>query len=263
MSMPVNSMPPTNPRGISVIVPVYNSRGMLKELAQRLIRVLGKASYRFEILLVNDGSSDDSWDLIQGLAAFDERIKGVDLLKNAGQINALMCGFKQAQYPWALTIDDDLQHPPEEIPKMLSLMETGRYDVVFGIYDEKKDNWFKSLGSASHHFFYERLFRKPRQIKLSSFRVIASPLLERLRKIQGPLTLLHPILLEMTQAIGNVTVRHDPRGQGRSGYSLVRLLKMSAALFVSRRKITQRESAKLEDPGFVIRAQTQKGVGIS
>src|SRR5262245_9987636 len=109
-------------REISVIVPVYNSQGTLRELTQRLCRVLEADTDRFEILLVNDGSADGSWAVIEELSRGDRRIRGIDLGRNTGQINALLRGFKDARYIYAITIDDDLQHPPEEIPKLISLM---------------------------------------------------------------------------------------------------------------------------------------------
>jgi glycosyltransferase involved in cell wall biosynthesis len=216
--------------GISIVIPVYNGQNTLKELAVRLIKVLEQTPYPFEVLLTNDGSRDNSWQIIQELAGRDKRFHGFDLERNHGQINALMCGLKQARFDLALTMDDDLQHPPEEIPLLLSSMETGQYDVVYGVYDQKKDSWFRTLGSEFIDFLYNRIFHKPAHLKLSSFRLIGPECLLSIKDHPPPYLQLHPIILNTTRKIGNVTVRHEPRRSGVSGYSMNKLFSLTMGL---------------------------------
>ena len=171
--------------GISIVVPVFNSQDTLKELAARMVKVLEQTPYPFEVLLINDGSRDASWRTIQELAGADSRFQGFDLVRNFGQVNALMCGLKQARFELALTMDDDLQHPPEDIPALLSVMETGQYDVVYGIYDQKKDSWFRALGSEIVDLIYNKVFHKPVHLKLSSFRLIGPLCLRGIKGLSG------------------------------------------------------------------------------
>jgi len=228
--MPIEAQRPTSFNGISIVIPVYNSQNTLKELASRLIKVLERTTYPFEVLLVNDGSQDGSWQAIQELARQDKRFYGIDLIRNSGQINALMCGLKHSRFDLALTMDDDLQHPPEEIPVLLSQMETGLYEVVYGIYDQKKDSWFRALGSEFIDLLYNRIFHKPAHLKLSSFRMIGPECLLSIKNYPPPYLQLHTIILNSTRRIGNVTVHHEPRRSGRSGYSIFKLYKLTMGL---------------------------------
>jgi glycosyltransferase involved in cell wall biosynthesis len=228
--MPIDAQRLTLFNGLSIIIPVYNAQDTLKELAARLVKVLEQITNSFEILLINDGSRDNSWQIIQELAGQDKRFHGTDLIRNYGQINALMCGLKQARFDLALTMDDDLQHPPEEIPLLLSLMETGQYDVVYGVYDQKKDSWLRMLGSEFIDFLYNRIFHKPSQLKLSSFRLIGPECLLAIKNYPPPYLQLHPIILNKTRKIGNVTVHHEPRKSGASGYSVNKLFGITMGL---------------------------------
>jgi glycosyltransferase involved in cell wall biosynthesis len=116
---------------ISVVVPVYNSEQMLGTLVDRLLAALTALTPRLEILLVNDGSRDGSWPAIEKLAAKFPQVRGIDLMRNFGQHNALLAGIRAASGDLIVTLDDDLQNPPEEIPKILARLEEG-VDVVYG-----------------------------------------------------------------------------------------------------------------------------------
>ena len=117
----------------SIVVPVYNSSESVAELCRRLVRVFEDTiKESFEIILVNDGSRDNSWQMIEQLAARHASVKGLNLVRNYGQHNALLAGIREAQYNTIVTIDDDLQHPPEEIGKLLEKLNEG-YDVVYGL----------------------------------------------------------------------------------------------------------------------------------
>src|SRR5580704_1593170 len=117
--------------GLSVVVPVYRSEAILPELVRRLENVLPGVASNFELVLVNDSSPDGSWDVICHLARHYPWIRAINLMRNYGQHNALLCGIRAAQHGLIVTMDDDLQHPPEEIPKLLAMLDQG-YDVVYG-----------------------------------------------------------------------------------------------------------------------------------
>ena len=129
---------------ISVVIPVYNSEDTLDELISRLNQVLPAISQMYETILVNDGSSDQSWNTITRLSQDQPGVRGINLMRNYGQHNALLCGVRAAQYEIIVTLDDDLQHPPEEIPKLLPPLARG-YDVVYGTPDRQQQPFWQFL----------------------------------------------------------------------------------------------------------------------
>ena len=131
---------------ISVIVPVYNSERSIKELNKRIINVLNNEDLDYEIIYVNDASVDNSYKIIKSMSIDDENIKCIDLNKNYGQHNALLCGIREARYNTIVTLDDDLQNPPEEIPKLLKKLNEG-FDVVYGYPKHEKHGFFRNISS--------------------------------------------------------------------------------------------------------------------
>ena len=125
---------------ISVVVPVYNSELTLPELVKRLQPVLAGLAREYELLLVNDGSRDQSWQVIQRIAAEHGWVRGINLMRNYGQHNALLCGIRAARFDTLVTMDDDLQHPPEEIHKLLAKLQEG-FEMVYG-FPEHEQAWF-------------------------------------------------------------------------------------------------------------------------
>lgn len=118
---------------ISVVVPVYNSEATLETLSDRISKVLKNHSSKFELILINDGSNDRSWEIISKLANKYSWIHGINLMRNYGQHNALLCGVRASKYELIITMDDDLQNPPEEIPHLINKIKEG-YDVVYGTH---------------------------------------------------------------------------------------------------------------------------------
>jgi glycosyltransferase involved in cell wall biosynthesis len=131
---------------ISVVVPVYNSEGTLGPLVERLREVLNGLGDTCEVVLVNDGSRDQSWDRILKLVESYPWVRGINLMRNYGQHNALLAGIRQANFEVVITMDDDLQNPPEEIPKLVAKLEEG-YDVVFGKPDKEQHGFFRNMAS--------------------------------------------------------------------------------------------------------------------
>src|SRR5438445_2716301 len=132
---------------ISAVVPVYNSEANLPDLVRRLQPMLAAASPRYELVFINDGSPDRSWEVIQRLCAEYPWVRGIELMRNYGQHNAILCGVRAARYDIIVTMDDDLQHPPEELPKLLAELNRG-LDVVYGAPEKQQHGLLRDLASA-------------------------------------------------------------------------------------------------------------------
>ena len=141
---------------ISVIVPVYNGQLTLPDLVRRVERVLTVLAREYELVLVNDGSRDQSWMIIQGLAAENSRVRGINLMRNYGQHNALLCGIRAARCETIVTLDDDLQHAPEDMPKLIAKLEDG-FDVVYGAPEREPHGLWRGLASKLTKFALHRI----------------------------------------------------------------------------------------------------------
>ena len=160
-----------------MVIPVHRSESSLRPLVARLQGVLEHHSQSYEIVLVEDAGGDGSWEVLRELQAKDnDHIILIQLMRNYGQHNALMCGFRHTRGQYIITIDDDLQNPPEEIPKILNAIQTGAYDLVYGTYAMKKRRQWRNAGSALVSAFYRLVFNN--SITISSFRAIRRPLLK-------------------------------------------------------------------------------------
>src|SRR5207249_4958676 len=152
--------PELTPMDLSVVIPVYRSAPTLGQLVTRLRAVLVGTGLDYEIVFVEDGSPDDSWRVLEELRRrHPERIVAVQLMRNYGQHNALMCGFRRSRGELVVTMDDDLQNPPEQIPKLLAAIKRGDYDLVYGSYGGKKHSPWRNLSSGVVNAFYRRVFR--------------------------------------------------------------------------------------------------------
>ena len=211
----------------SVVIPVYKSEKTLDEICARIISVFEDIIQKpVEIILVDDASPDNSWFKMKALHQKDQRIKIIRLARNFGQHNALMCGLKHASGDYIITMDDDLQHPPEEIPKMVKCMlDNPELDAVFGKYDSKKHSWWRNLGSNVMRRIMLSIFNLDKKYKGSSFRLIKASIVHEIITTTTYKPRIGQLILLSTNSIGNVTVRHDPRLYGTSGYSLSKLVK--------------------------------------
>jgi polyisoprenyl-phosphate glycosyltransferase len=221
-----------SPIQVSVVIPVHCSESSLRPLVARLQRVLEQAGQCYEIVLVEDGGGDGAWDVLRELQAKDtDRIVVIQLMRNYGQHNALMCGFRHARGEYIVTIDDDLQNPPEEVPKLLNAIQTGRYDLVYGTYASKKHSLGRNAGSALVNAFYRVVFKNAATI--SSFRAIHRPLLESIFPYDLNFTFVDGLLAWNTERIGQIEVEHHPRAAGRSGYDPRKLIVLALNLFTN------------------------------
>ncbi len=211
----------------SIVVPVYNSSKMLDELYNRIKAVFENVIHEdFELILVDDFSTDDSFKVIKRLGEMDERIKYVRLAKNHGQQKAVLCGIEHTKGDFVITMDDDLQHPPEEIPKLIEKMESDpELDVVIGMYDSKKHNGIRRLGTRMLDSLSNMVFKKDRNLKLTSFRLMRSFVADNLSELELHSPTVGHCLLMVDGRMVNTVIRHDARKDGRSGYSFAKLVR--------------------------------------
>jgi undecaprenyl-phosphate 4-deoxy-4-formamido-L-arabinose transferase len=217
---------------LSVVIPVYRSAGTLRILARRLLAALNDTGRTYEIIFVNDGSPDASWRILTQLQRkYPDRILAIELMRNYGQHNALMCGFRHARGRFVITMDDDLQNPPEEIHKLIKAIEQGAYDLVYGRYADKKHKPWRNLGSLVINGFYRMVYQS--SVTVTAFRIIRRELLTSILSYNLNFTFVDGLLGWNTQRIGEVCVEHHPRPVGRSSYSLSKLVVLALNLFTN------------------------------
>ena len=191
-----------NPK-YSVVVPVYRSAGTLDELCARLTKLFDTVlKESFEIILVNDASPDDSWEVITSLHQKNPKVKGINLSRNFGQHSATICGFAHARGDYVITLDDDLQHPPEEIPKMVQAMqENPQIDVVMGSFISKKHSLIRKLGTSLMNRLTSYISGKDPKLRLTSFRLMRAALVREVLQIQDQNPRLGYMILKLTKNI--------------------------------------------------------------
>ena len=209
--------------GVSAVVPVYNSEASLPDLAAALMQQLSGLSQAFEVLLVNDGSSDRSWEVIRELTKTHRAIRGLDLMQNYGQHNALLCGIRAARYGIVLTLDDDLQNPPEEIPKLLAKLAEG-YDVVYGTAEKGQHGFWRNVAAQITKLTLQSALGADTARKVSAFRAFRTQLRDAFTGYQSPFVSVDVLLTWGTKRFGSVAVRQDQRWKGQSQYTLRKLI---------------------------------------
>ncbi len=210
-------------RACSVVVPAYRSADTLGPLVERLLPVLRAHFGSFEVLLVDDGSPDGTWGVIEALAAKYPFVRGFRLMRNFGQHNALLCGVREARHPVVITMDDDLQHPPEEIPKLLEALDRG-YDVVYGAPEREVHGLRRDLASKITKMTLKGAMGASTARHISAFRVFRAKLREAFANFAGPHVSLDVLLTWGTTRFAHVVVRHDPRKSGASNYTVGKLV---------------------------------------
>jgi len=209
-------------RTISVVVPVYNSQQSLRMLIERLEPVLSAISFRYEVILVNDASRDGSWKVIQELCNSRTWVRGIDLMRNYGQHNALLCGIRAARFDVIVTMDDDLQHPPEEMPKLLAKLDEG-YDVVYGFPEQEQHGILRDLASVMTKMALSNSMGAETARHISAFRAFQTRTREAFSDYHSPFVSIDVILTWATTRFVAIKVRHDPRSHGASSYTFGKL----------------------------------------
>ncbi|GAA4195785.1 glycosyltransferase family 2 protein [Microbispora amethystogenes] len=216
---------------VSVVIPCYRSARTLPALVERLLAVLPTAADLFEVVLVVDGSPDDTWEVAQGLAERHGSVRAVLLARNYGQHNALVAGIRCARYEVMVTMDDDLQHPPEEIPRLLTGLEPG-LDIVYGVPTGGTHGRIRDFASKSLKCGLSGRFGAENGGDISAFRAFRSFLRESLDGVGGPHTQIDIAFSWATTRVGSVQVRMDSRLAGRSNYTPAMLVRHAIGVFV-------------------------------
>lgn len=214
---------------LSVVIPVYRGAASIPELAGALAEELPKISDAYEVIMVEDDGGDNSWDVIQSLSERYPWLHGIKLMRNSGQHAALLCGIRAAQYEIVVTMDDDLQHPPKEISKLLSKLNEG-LDVVYGSPQEKQHNAGRNLGSSLIRFALSSTMGVDAARYASAFRAFRTYLRKAFEDYSSPYVSIDVLLSWGTKRFGHVFVEHLPRKVGMSGYSFGKLLGLAITM---------------------------------
>lgn len=210
--------------GISVVVPAYRSQRTIGDLVRRVDEVLQDVNY--ETIIVVDGSPDDTWNEVESLINKHQNVVGVRLGRNAGQHNALLAGLRHARYATTVTLDDDLQNPPEEIAKLVTRLTDG-VDVVYGIPNRVAQSLFRRLGSSFTRKVLTVMLGAPNARELSSFRAFRTSLRDGFADELGPGVSLDALLAWSTDRFQSQVVRHDARAEGESNFNVRRLVQFA------------------------------------
>ena len=208
---------------LSIVVPVFCSEGILKELYRRIVEAVEPRHHNFELVLVEDVGGDRSWELILELAQLDSRVRGFQLARNSGQHNALLCGIRAARGEVVVTLDDDLQNPPEEIIKLLSKLEEG-YDVVYGTPQHEQHGFFRNQATRITKFVLRGTMGAETARNVSTFRAFRTEVRDAFVAYKGPTVSIDVLLTWGTSRFSYVKVQHEPRMVGESGYTLRKLI---------------------------------------
>jgi len=211
-------------RSISVVTPVYNGEGSVAELCRRLDEVLPQIALEHEIILVNDGSRDRSWDVISELSSRYPAVRGFNLMRNYGQHNALLCGIRAAKYEVIVTMDDDLQHSPEEIAQLLARLDEG-FDVVYGTPKAEQNGFLRAVASRITRLALSTAVGSDVGKNVSAFRVFRTRLREAFAEYHSPFVSIDVLLSWTTSRFGALAVDFRPRYAGPSNYTLAKLVR--------------------------------------
>ncbi len=215
--------PPQAAVGLSIVVPVYRGAATVGALVAALSALRPEGG--IEIILVNDGSPDNSGDVCRALLpAATVPLTYIEHARNFGEHNAVMTGLRHARGAYVITMDDDLQNPPEEVVKLYDHARLGGWDVVYTRYAKKEHEGWRNLGSRFANGVADMLLDKPKGLYLSSFRCMSALAVRQVTNYHGPYPYVDGLLMQVTQRLDSIEVKHLPRAEGRSNYTLKRLV---------------------------------------
>ncbi len=218
---------------LSICIPVYYGQDSIEELIKSIDKEFKSKNFTdFEVILVNDGSKDNSAKICENLCTQFKFIKFINLRKNFGENNAVMCALNYCSGEYAVIVDDDSQNPPSEIFKLLDEIEKG-FDVVFANYHVKKHSLFRNLGSKFNDFFATWLMDKPKNLYLCTFAIIRRDIIDEIIKYKGPFPYIAGLILRSTDNFSSVYVEHKSRECGHSTYTLGKLIHVWLSMFVN------------------------------
>jgi len=213
---------------LSIVVPVYNSERIVLELARRVAGAMAaQAVRRYELILVNDGSSDQSWSMIAQACDADPAVRGINLRINTGQHSAIMAGLRAASGAVIVVMDDDLQHAPEDIAKLTSAIAQGR-DLCYAAFPHPQHAAWKTAGSLFRDFTVRVLLGVPRDIRISSFKAMSAEIASEITRYECPFPYVDGLALTVTRNVASVQLEHHARHDGRGNYSLRQSLSLWA-----------------------------------
>ncbi len=209
-------------QSLSIVIPVYRSAAILPELHGQLAASLENLGGTFEIILVEDCGGDGSWDIIKDLAKHNPKVRGIRLSRNYGQHNALLCGIRAAQHEVIVTMDDDLQHPPDQIPLLLAALHEG-CDVVYGVPSIKQHGFLRDFASRLTKFALQSAMGAENARNVSAFRLFRTRIRDAFEDYRSPAVSIDVLLSWGTRRFGAVKVRHERRRSGTSNYTMGKL----------------------------------------
>jgi len=209
-------------RSISVVIAVYNAAASLRPLLDRLGGALNRAGAPFEVVLVNDGSRDDSWSVIETEAAVRPWVRGIDLSRNFGQHNALLCGIRAARHEIIVTMDDDLQNPPEAVPTLVAALGRG-VDVVYGSPAEEQHGLWRDIASQTTKLVLGGVLGASTARQVCGFRAFRAELRDAFQDYSGPSVNVDVLLTWATTRFTAIRIEHAPRQFGSSNYTFGKL----------------------------------------
>lgn len=218
---------------VSFVIPCYRSALTLPKVVEEIHTAMeAMADYRYEIVLVNDCSPDETFSVIRKLCTENKKIKGVNLARNFGQHAALMAGFAHAGGEIIVCLDDDGQTPADEVGKLLKALEEGA-DVVYASYEHKKHSWFRNFGSKLNDLMTRVMLGKPKKLRVSSYFAMKRFVADEICRYENAYPYVIGLVLRTTKNIVNVPVHHRERESGASGYTLGKLVNLWVNGFTS------------------------------
>ena len=217
------------PPGVSVVVPVYNGSRSLPELVRQLAEVLAATDGGFEVVLVDDCSPDESWRVIRELCGQYPQLRGFQLMHNEGQATATLCGLARARGRIVVTMDDDLQHRPDQLPRLLETLDAHpELDAVLGHFEEKRHAWYRNVGSALVRRINAAAFHLPPGMrKTGSFRALRRPVVDAIVRQRSMNPSIAVLLFGTTTRVASIPIEHGLRHAGRSNYSFAKQLRLA------------------------------------
>lgn len=210
---------------ISFIIPCYNSERTIQTVVDEIKDTMDEKADDYEIILVNDSSSDSTFNVIRSICENYGHITGIDMAKNFGQHSALMAGFNFAEGDVVVCLDDDGQTPANEVYKLLEKINDG-YDLVYAKYNEKRHSGFRNFGSKVNKLMMEYMLGKPKELFISSYFAARKFVVDEMKKYQNAYPYIMGLAIRTTNKVCNVDVNHRERKIGQSGYSLGKLLNL-------------------------------------
>jgi undecaprenyl-phosphate 4-deoxy-4-formamido-L-arabinose transferase len=217
---------------LSFVIPVYNGASSIGAVVHDILKLFSFVP--FEIILVNDGSKDNTEAVCQALVeAHPHQVIFLQLSRNFSEHNAVLAGLNQSRGAYVAVLDDDGQNPPSEIIRMYEAIKTGGYDTVYGFYREKQHHWFRNLGSRFNDAVANVMLKKPRNIYLSSFKIMNRFTVDQVITYKGAFPYIDGLIFRATQNIAQIPVDHKKRDQGQSGYTFSKLVKLWLNMFLN------------------------------